>query len=319
MAYADLDQLKADYISDAKSSAEISALSRILDNVSAFVDTYCRRPSGYFNALGELATKQKIRNICEGSFVQSFSTGIFRVSITARDLPGSPVVLTPTAGIGDTDAEIAAAVRAALADHEAIADFFNIGGTGVNVDLETKTAAENDPTMELEISETDPPVGQTVGNTVSTIITEGDPFQPASIKRVRGEGQHFLRLPVHVIGTVEEVTLRGSVIDTSNYYESDRNGWLYLENTGLGLENIFLTAMSSNWADCETFDVTARWGYTATPLDIAEAVRQIVMRIWETQKGVLGQLTPNGFVIERAMPPFAKEILDRYRRREFEI
>jgi hypothetical protein len=57
----------------------------------------------------------------------------------------------------------------------------------------------------------------------------------------------------------------------------------------------------------------------ATPADLSEAVRQTVVRIWEAQKGVLGEVTPSGFVIERAMPVFAKEVLDRYKARPFEI
>jgi hypothetical protein len=194
-AYADKDQLIADYIPDAKSEAELAAVGRILDNVSAFVDSYCRRVPGYF-----------------------------------------------------------------------------------------------DPS----------------------------PTEPSE-KRVRGEGEHFLRLPVHVFGTVESVTHRGTEIDSTNYYESDKNGWLYLEDdiSSFSPDTGFFGA--SPWCDGSTYKVTARWGYDETPKDLQEAVRETVVRIWEAQKGVLGDVTPNGFVIERAMPLFAREVLDRYKRREFEI
>jgi hypothetical protein len=195
MAYTDKDQLIADYIPEAKSADEIAAVGRILDSVSAFVDTYCNRLPGFFNP--------------------------------------SP----------------------------------------------------NDPTE----------------------------------KRVRGEGEHYLRLPVHVIGSVESVTLQGTEIDTADYYESDKNGWLYLENNGFGLERTFREACDRNWIDTAVYKVTARWGYAATPLDLQEAVRQFVAKIWETQKGVLGQVTPDGFVIERAMPLTVREILDKYKKRQFEI
>lgn len=146
-------------------------------------------------------------------------------------------------------------------------------------------------------------------------------FSPAaeepSDKRVRGEGQHFLRLPVHVFGSIESVKILGSTIDSANYYESDRNGWLYREEgawsleQGLGNQNI--------WEDGRIYTVKARWGYEATPADLSEAVRQTVKAIWERQKGVLGEVSPEGFVIERAMPLFARDVLDRYKRREFEI
>lgn len=144
------------------------------------------------------------------------------------------------------------------------------------------------------------------------------PAEP-SVKRVRGEGDRFLRLPVHVFGSITLVTFDEQTIDSADYYESDRNGWLYLENNGFGLEHTFFAACENRWYPDAVYKVTARWGYAATPADLTEAVRLTVLRVWETQKGTLGQITPNGFVIERAMPPLAKEILDRYKRREFEI
>lgn len=129
-----------------------------------------------------------------------------------------------------------------------------------------------------------------------------------SIRRVRGEGQHFLRLPVHLFGSITSVNYEGTVVDSAIFYESDKNGWLYFEDSRCHC-----------WYPDSVIKVTARWGYAETPKDLAEAVRLIVLRVWETQKGVLGQITPNGFVIERAMPPLAKEILDRYKKRQFEI
>jgi hypothetical protein len=197
MAYADLNNLLADYLPEAKSVAEKAAVGRILEAVSAFVDSYCRRPAGYFNPRG-----------------------------------------------ADT---------------------------------------------------------------------------PASEKRIRGCGEHFLRLPVHVPGSIESVKHGETVIAASSYYESENLGWLYLENSGLGLEETFFPAQNNRWIDGAIYKVRARWGYAATPLDLSEAVRQTVVRWWETQAGTLGQVTPNGFVTERDLPRSAKLILDRYKRREFEI
>lgn len=193
MPYADLNNLKADYLPDLKSAADSAAVARILDAVSAFVDTYCRRPAGHFD-------------------------------------PAS---------------------------------------------------------------------------------------SSASERRVRGEGGHCLRLPVHVPGTVSAVKVNGSTIDSANYYESEKNGWLYLENDPWTPERS-LDEHFSEWTDGRIYKVTARWGYPATPADLQEAVRQTVAAVWDRQRGVLGELTPNGFVIERAMPLFAREVLDSYRRREFE-
>jgi hypothetical protein len=195
MPYADRDQLIADLLPKNTSAAEKDAIGRLLDGVSAFVDTYCDRPAGFF-----------------------------------------------------------------------------------------------DPSPE-----------------------------GATMKRVRGEGKHYLRLPLHVFGSIESVTLYDEEIDSAEFYESEKNGWLYYENIGLGLENTFRDCLRGDWYRGEIYKVTARWGHAATPNDLQEAVRQTVTRLREVQKGTFGQITPSGFVIERALPLFAREVLDRHKRRQFEI
>ena len=202
MRYADLDNLIADYIPEATSDEEVAAIGRILNSVSAFVDSYCRRPAGYF-------------------------------------YPAPVVADAPT---------------------------------------------------------------------------------PGQIKRVRGEGHHFLRLPVHIFGTVESVTLDGSVIDSSLFYESEKNGWLYLEESNFYSERRFNEFdIYRFWYDRSIYKVTARWGYEVTPLPVVEAVRLIVARIWSVQKGTIGQVTAEGFIQEKLIPQAAKDLLKMFIRREFEI
>lgn len=193
MAYADIDALRADYLTNCNSVAEIAAATRMLDAATRFVDSYCRRPVGYFDP----------------------------------------------AAVG---------------------------------------AAE---------------------------------------RRFRGDGENFLRLPVHVFGSISQVTVDGNVIDAANYYESDQNGWLYREDSVWQSDEGFTPYQL--WEQGRTFKVTARWGYAATPADIQQAVMLIAVSLWDRQKGTLGDVSPEGFVIERAMPLLAREILDRYKRREFEV
>ena len=138
------------------------------------------------------------------------------------------------------------------------------------------------------------------------------PVNP-TIKRIRGEGERFLRLPVHVKGTtVNPITVEN--VSSTLFYESDGKGWLYFEDSTFGFDDC-----GREWENGRIYKVTARWGYAATPADLSEAVRQTVVRWYETQKGTLGQLTPNGFVVERDVPKSAKAILDSYKKREFEI
>lgn len=141
-------------------------------------------------------------------------------------------------------------------------------------------------------------------------------FDPAietpSMKRVRGEGYHFLRLPKHVFGSITEINSQSFADLSSQIYESDKNGWLYYETSEFG-------------NDCKSFEygkvykVTARWGFEATPADIQQAVCQIVQRWFRTANGIIGDQMPNGFVLEREMPKSAKAVLDTYKKREFEI
>jgi hypothetical protein len=184
--YADLESLTADYLPDAKSAAEQSALGRILASATRGIDSYCKRPPQYFAPAG--------------------------VSSSPR--------------------------------------FFI------------------------------------------------------------GEGKNFLRLPVHVVGSIdpaEGVDCDGHAI--TNWVE--RGGWLY-QTSGLG-------KLGGIWQRSTEYTVSARWGYETTPEDIIEACRQLVVHYFERQRGTIGQITPNGFVIERDMPPSVKTLLDPYRRKEFEV
>jgi hypothetical protein len=139
-----------------------------------------------------------------------------------------------------------------------------------------------------------------------------------TMKRIRGEGERFLRLPVHVKGTTEApITVEN--VSSTLFYESDGKSWLYFEDSTFGFDDDFDCCSSRIWQNGRAYKVTARWGYAATPADLSEAVRQIVVRWYETQKGTLGQITPNGFVVERDVPKSAKAILDSYKKREFEI
>lgn len=196
MPYADLEQLIADYIPEATGEEEIAAVTRILDNVSAFVDSYCKRASGYFSS---------------------------------------------------------------------------------------------------------------------------SPAQP-SMKRVRGEGMHYLRLPIHVFGSITQIDDETFTAWSSRVYESDKSGWLYFETDEFGSEGSFTTGYSyKRWTENRVYKVTARWGYAATPLPIVEAVRLIVARIWSVQKGTIGQITAEGFIQERLIPQAAKDLLKQFIKREFEI
>lgn len=214
MRYADLDNLIADYIPEAKSEREKAAVGRILDAMSAFVDSYTKRTPGYF----------------------------------------APVLIPAPAG------------------------------------------------------STSPPS-----------------LPVPTAKRIRGEGRNFLRLPQHIFGTAQ-LQDAGFV----NYYESEKNGWLYRDASNLGalddgvsvslnFDGYFDSEYLSSFAFGKTYLVSAVWGYAATPLPVVEAVRLIVARIYSVQKGTIGQITTEGFIHERLIPQAAKDLLQQFIRREYEL
>lgn len=136
----------------------------------------------------------------------------------------------------------------------------------------------------------------------------------ATMKRVRGEGHHYLRLPVHVFGSVAIENL-----DSSIFYESDKNGWVYFESEEFGNENNFYIGFDCRaFLENKIYKVTARWGFEATPLPVVEAVRLIVARIYAVQRGTIGQITTEGFIQERLIPAAAKDLLAQFIKREFE-
>lgn len=133
----------------------------------------------------------------------------------------------------------------------------------------------------------------------------------------RGDGGKILRLPKHIRGTCSITNL---TID--DWYESPKDGDLYRGDSANfpNLRDGWVFELNFNtydrdvpvWINNRVYEVTAQWGYEEIPADIQEATMQIVYRWWHTQAGTLGQITPNGFQIERDIPKSAKAILDNY-------
>lgn len=134
-----------------------------------------------------------------------------------------------------------------------------------------------------------------------------DPESGYVVKRIRGEGFNFLRMPYQSsLNSVSRVSINESLALGVDYYVSSR-GWVYFTDPG----RIFV--------EDEIYLVSARWGYPETPAAIVEAARQLTLRLWETQRGIFGQLTPSGIVIERALPPWVEITLREFRPRQGEI
>jgi phage tail sheath gpL-like len=75
--------------------------------------------------------------------------GNMSVTVTAAGMAGSPKTLSVAVALNDTDAQVAAKVRAALAVDADIAAMFSVGGTGANVSLTALQSAANDVTLNI--------------------------------------------------------------------------------------------------------------------------------------------------------------------------
>lgn len=140
----------------------------------------------------------------------------------------------------------------------------------------------------------------------------------ATARRYRGNNSNFLQIGRHIRGTV---TIQN--VETALFYEHESNGWIYsIDNAAVAgsLADYPGTVRPAiMFARGALYVVSARWGFVAVPPDIDFAVRLIVQHLWDRGKGVIGQITPSGFVIERDIPPTARLILDNWKRREFEV
>lgn len=137
----------------------------------------------------------------------------------------------------------------------------------------------------------------------------------ATVRRFRGEGQDYLRIGKHV----GPAAVTNPAVSASVLYESG-NGWLRWSQQATNGDDDFLATIAGGFfRRDQVYSVSARWGFASTPADIKQAVALIVGEIHERGKGVIGEISPAGFVIEREMPLQARAILRPWIRREFEI
>jgi hypothetical protein len=145
-----------------------------------------------------------------------------------------------------------------------------------------------------------------------------DPAPAPTTRRFRGEGKNYLRIPRHV-GTASIVS---PIVAGSTVYEN-ANGWIVYNDGIAGSGNgpdYYPESGQGGFFNCGSiYDVSAIWAFAVLPADIELAAAFIVGHIWDRGRGVIGQITPTGFVIERDMPPMAKTILEGWKRREGEI
>lgn len=81
--------------------------------------------------------------------------GTLVVTVTAEDMSNSPVAVNVALAGSEDAAAVAAKIRAAFVLESDVYDFFEVGGLDDVVELKTRTAAQSDPTMDIDLTDAD--------------------------------------------------------------------------------------------------------------------------------------------------------------------
>jgi hypothetical protein len=332
--YASATETIADTLQNVKADndVQVASVERIIEAASAYIDRVSLRPPGYFAGVGlNEGTKQKISIIVDADGI-SDDTSI-RLTLTGRDVPGSPQTATVNAiGGTATSASIAAALASAMANVEGMGDVLDVENVGDAITVEPFALVAPDPGLAMVITPLDGsgnPVDALNGvNKSASTVLEAGFYSPATVRRYRGTGTNYLQIGRHVPGTVSIQN-----VSPAFWYENEANGWPFAvdaaaqvfgnvgdyDTRGDLYDMDYKLPRSRLFGAGGLYLVTARWGFVETPVDIVMATKQIAAHIWDRGQGVFGQINPAGFVVERDIPKTAAEFIAHWRKREFEL
>ena len=89
------------------------------------------------------------------------------VTVTAANMGVTPKDVTVSVADGDTEAQVATELRAALAADDDVGGFFDVTAAGAVVTLTCKTHAANDPTMKLAVKTDTNSTGVTIDDAIA--------------------------------------------------------------------------------------------------------------------------------------------------------
>jgi len=148
---ADINDTESDVVS-ARGTIEVPTAARIHNIVSGSAedDWDGTKQQETATAAGTVAGIAQVEaatvaGTCSGS-------GNLSVVVTSAAVTGSPLTLSVAVTNGDTDAQMATKIRAALNATAAITAVFSVGGSSTAVSLTAITAAANDSTLNIALA-----------------------------------------------------------------------------------------------------------------------------------------------------------------------
>ncbi len=105
------------------------------------------------------------------------TAGNAKVIVTAEGVTGSPLAFDVAVALSDTATLVAGKIRTALSGNTALTDIYTVGGTGANITLTRKVAAQNDSSLNILITN-----GTCVG---LTTITESATTVKGAISKIK--------------------------------------------------------------------------------------------------------------------------------------
>lgn len=204
-------------------------------------------------AIAVQGERQAERAMVMGTVTQA---GDVLVTVIAPGMVNSPKASTVPVQVGHNAYTVAAAVRAVLATDTDINGFFDIGGTGINVELTAKADAANEPLMNIAISNgTSEGIGD---EPVSLTISEGTAGELSKVEAIVDRHKRATRwvaglevvvgnlkvLPMTPNGRIYTVK-RGGLLGTaepfnaSYFPETIYDGSAVLEEAGYWIDNVY--------------------------------------------------------------------------------
>jgi len=124
-----------------------------------------------------------------------------------------------------------------------------------------------------------------------------------------GDGTNYLRLDAYVAGSLNPTITMPTGYTVPEF--SEGNGYLIRASNGVRPPG-FLCTLGWPWPAGVPVTVTAKWGFSATPSDVKQAIVEWVINLWrETDPATTKLVGLDGATLRESIPPRVEEIANQ--------